>query len=111
MSEWQFNGVSLSALAQVSDEGCHLKRVLSFADGHQKVLGCLIGDDNKSFILSADSQSSERIEITQGECRVRMDDDDNEYYYREGQSFVVAKSSRVVLIPAAILQYVRHLEG
>lgn len=109
MSEWQFNGVSLSACAQVSDEGCHLKRVLSFADGHQKVLGCLIGDDRKSFVLSADSQSSERIEITQGECRVRMDD--AEHYYREGQSFVVAKSGSVVLIPAAILQYVRHLEG
>lgn len=83
--------------------------MLSFADGHQKVLGCLIGDDNKSFVLSTDSQSSERIEITQGECRVHMDD--AEHYYREGQSFVVSNLSDIVMIPTAVLQYVRHLEG
>lgn len=107
----QFSGVSLNALAVVSDDGRHLQRTLSFADGQQKVLGCIIGRDGEHFTLTTDGSSSERIEITQGECEVSFMDGDTPIYYREGQSFVVAQSTTLRVISDTILQYVRHFEG
>lgn len=112
MSSLQFSQVSINALATVSEDGKHLQRVLMFADGHQKVLGCLIGDKaGHRFELSADTKSAERIEITQGECEIIMAGDEQPQYYREGQSFVVASGSQFSLVTQGLVQYIRHFEG
>lgn len=112
MSSLQFSQVSLNALASVSEDGKHLQRVLVFADGHQKVLGCLIGDEaGRSFVLTADTKSAERIEITQGECEMTMAGSEQSEYYREGQSFVVASGSQFTLLTHGLVQYIRHFEG
>lgn len=111
MSNLHFSGVSLNALAEVSEDGRHLWRVLSFSDGHKKVVGCILGQEGTNFSLTIDSGSSERIEITQGECEVFKDGSETSSYYREGQSFVVASGTALVLTCEEVLQYVRHLEG
>lgn len=113
MTNLQFNQVSLSALATLSDDNRHFTRVISFADGHQKVLGCLLssGDDAYSFVLG---NSAERIEITQGECEVRIiaqDGNESAEYFREGQSFVVGAGGRFFVSCSDVVQYIRHFEG
>lgn len=108
----QFNQVSLNATATISDDGKHLSRVLSFNDGHQKIVGVLLGGDGSDFVLNIDGKSSERIEISEGECQVQIgEDDQNRQYYRAGQSFVVESGMSLILTVNGILQYVRHLEG
>lgn len=110
MSSLQFSQVSLNALATVSDEGRHLSRVLSFADGHQKILGCVIGQPDTVFRLTINSQSSERLELTQGECQIQIGDGEFAYY-REGQSIVVDSGTKVLMMADKVVQYIRHLEG
>ncbi len=114
MSHLYFSQVSLAATATVLDDGKHFTRLLSFADGHQKVLGVIIGDKddnakNGDVILSFDNQAAERIEITDGELLAIIGDE--EQYYRAGQSFVVAGGTALRLKVQGIVQYVRHLEG
>ncbi|MDO5650673.1 MAG: pyrimidine/purine nucleoside phosphorylase [Moraxella sp.] len=111
----QLNQVSLSALATVSEDGRHLSRVVSFADGHQKVLGCLLPciNENHEYIFEL-GESAERIEITAGECAVRVlsgTDDESTEYYREGQSFVVSAGAKFYLTCNGVVQYIRHFEG
>lgn len=111
MSNVQFNQVSLNARAVVSEGGRHIERTLSFSDGHQKILGCLLGEaDGSSFVLMTDAKSAERFEITQGDCEVAIGDEPA-LTYREGQSFVVASATKVWVLTAGVLQYIRHLEG
>lgn len=112
MSSLQFSGVSLNALAQVGDDGRHLWRALSFADGCQKIVGALVGqaDGELLFNLNADCTSAHRIEITAGECEVAIDGGEFEYY-RAGQSFLLPCNVAIVIKPKGLLQYVRHFEG
>lgn len=111
MSNLQFNQVNLNALATVSDEGRHLSRVLSFADGHQKILGYLMGQEGAIFHLNINNQSSERLEIIQGECQIAIGDDGEPAYYREGQSVVLDLGAKLLITATCPVQYVRHLEG
>ncbi len=110
MSSLQFSQVSLNAKANVSDDGRHLYRVLSFADGHQKILGCLVGGDITHFVITTGTASSESMEILQGECQIQVGDDPSQYY-REGQSFVVSSNTKLIIETDGLVQYVRHLEG
>lgn len=110
MSTLQFNQVNLSALATVSDEGRHVSRVLSFADGHQKILGCLLGQENTEFHITINNQTSERLEIIQGECQITIGDD-APVQYREGQSVVLDSGAKLAISATSVVQYVRHLEG
>lgn len=110
MSTLQFSQVSLNALATVSDDGRHLLRTLSFADGHQKILGCIVGQAGLEFTLQINSQSSERLELTQGECQIQIDTQDP-ISYREGQSVVIDSGAKVVIVAETVVQYIRHLEG
>ncbi len=113
MSSLQFSQVSLNALAQVTHEGKHLFRTLSFADGHTLELGCLLpaSEEAAAYELSAGTASAERIEITQVECEVRLEHEEQGSYYREGQSFVVAPNTRFFIKNQSLVQYVRRFEG
>lgn len=112
----RFNQVSLNATATISDDGKHLSRVLSFNDGHQKIVGVLLGGDGSDFVLNIDGKSSERIEISEGECQVQIgennqNDEQNHQYYRAGQSFVVESGMSLIITVNGTVQYIRHLEG
>lgn len=113
MSKLQFHQVSLNAVAQISHEGRHLYRTLSFADGHSKVVGSFLplSEGQKQYELRAESKSAERIEITAGECEVCIDGEAGFTYYREGQSFVVAEGTKFFIQNRELVQYVRHFEG
>lgn len=113
MSNLQLNQVSISALATLSDNNRHLTRVVSFVDGHQKILGCLLPAEDVEYAFTLGS-SAERIEITQGECDVRIitqDGNESNEYFREGQSFVVGAGGRFFVSCSDVVQYVRHFEG
>lgn len=109
MSNLQFHQVSLDALALVSDNGKHLTRALSFADGHHKLLGCIVGN-NTPIKLATDQVSSVRFEITQGGGEVVIDNSEP-HYYREGQTFLAVAGADVTITSESVVQYVRHLEG
>lgn len=111
MSNLQFNQVNLNALATVSDEGRHLSRVLSFSDGHQKILGYLMGQEGANFHLNINNQSSERLEIVQGECQIKIGDEGEFARYREGQSVVLDLGAKLLITATCPVQYIRHLEG
>lgn len=109
-----FNHVSLPAIASVLDDGTHVTRTISLADGSQKILGCLLaGVEGRDYTLEL-ADFSERIEIIQGGCDVTLSDKSDHFtqeYYREGQSFVAGSHSRVQLSCTGVVQYVRHFEG
>lgn len=113
MSKLSFSQASLAATATVLDNGKHFTRLLSFADGHQKTLGLIVGQGidvaEGKVSLTFDSDVAERFEVTEGELCVQMGDDTQ--CYRAGQSFVVAGGKSLTLSADGIVQYVRHFEG
>lgn len=110
-SNFQFLGVSLDAVASISDNAKHITRQLVFGDGQLKLLGCVLGDPKSvTVVLQSDTKSTARFEITQGGGYVSIDGE-TPAYYRDGQSFLVNAKTSITLTCEEAVQYVRHLEG
>lgn len=112
MSNLSLSNVDLNAIAQTDHNHRHIFRHLSYADGHQKVLGCLLplGDNEHEYALFYE-HGPHRIEITQGECDVRFEGTNEYVYYRAGQSFVVSVNKTIYLKNQVLVQYIRHFES
>lgn len=109
MSNTQFNHVSVVKEANVHFEGKCFSHTVLFDDGKKKMLGVILptGEEELKFV----THTSERMEITSGECEVRVAGEDEFKTYRTGQSFLVKGKSSFAIKTIDIVNYVCHLEG
>jgi len=102
----QFQNVTALANANVYFEGKVVSHTLLFADGSKKTLG-LIYPGNFHFGTDA----AERMDITAGDCRVRLDGTSEWKSYGAGTYFKVpAKSGFDIEVASGITQYVCSFE-
>ena len=84
----QFDSVTAITKANVYFDGGVVSHTLLFADGSKKTLGLIFPG---SYHFGTDAP--ERMEITEGNCRVRLDDSDAWTDYAEGQTFEIPGQS------------------
>src|ERR671927_192732 len=98
----EFKNVTAVAKANVYFDGKVVSHTLLFADGSKKTLG-LIYPGNFHFGTDA----AERMDITAGDCRVRLDGSSEWKAYGAGTFFKVpAKSGFDIEVASGIAQYV-----
>ena len=84
----QFEGVTATAKANIYFDGGVISHAITFADGSKKTLG-LIFPGTYHF----DTAAPERMQITAGTCKVRLDNSDDWSDYAEGDSFEIPGKS------------------
>jgi purine/pyrimidine-nucleoside phosphorylase len=102
----QFENVTAVAKANVYFEGRVVSHTLLFADGSKKTIGLIYPGE---FHFGTDS--AERMDITAGSCRVRLDGASEWRDYTAGTSFrVPAKSGFDIVVAGGIAEYVCSFE-
>jgi purine/pyrimidine-nucleoside phosphorylase len=102
----QFENVTAVAKANVYFEGRVVSHTLLFADGSKKTIGLIYPGE---FHFGTDS--AERMDITAGACRVRLDGTSEWRDYTAGTSFrVPAKSGFDIVVASGIAEYVCSFE-
>lgn len=97
-----FDGVSVAVKANIYFDGKVVSHGTVDAKGVRRTLG-LIHPGSYTFSTNA----AEEMEITAGNCRVRLKDASEWSAYREGQSFSVpAQSSFEIAVDDGIAEYV-----
>jgi purine/pyrimidine-nucleoside phosphorylase len=98
----EFSSVTAVAKANIYFDGKVVSHSLLFADGSKKTLG-LIYPGSYHFGTAA----AERMEITDGACKVTLDGVTETASYETGTHFdVPANSGFTIEVPAGICQYV-----
>lgn len=106
-----YDQVSVVKNATISYDGRCSSHTVLFEDGSKKMLGVILPCDENVREYEFATHTSERMEITGGECEVKITGEDVFTYYRAGQAFVVAGDSSFTLRTEQIVQYICHLEG
>jgi uncharacterized protein YaiE (UPF0345 family) len=102
----QFQNVTALAKANVYFDGRVVSHTLLFADGSKKTIGLVFPGE---FHFGTDS--AERMEITAGSCRVRLDGGAAWQEYAAGGAFrVPAKSGFDIVVTGGIAEYVCSFE-
>lgn len=110
MSVTEFTNVSVVSTASISYDGRCSSHAILFEDGSKKMLGVVLPNDEQVSEYHFATHTSERMEITSGDCEVKLAGEDKFTHYRSGQAFLVAGDSSFELRTNSILQYVCHLE-
>jgi uncharacterized protein YaiE (UPF0345 family) len=106
MSPLEFSNVTAVAKANVYFDGKVVSHTLSLADGSRKTLGLIYPGE---FHFGTDAQ--ERIEVTAGSCRVRLDGTSEWHDYLAGKHFVVPGHSGFdIVVASGITEYVCSFE-
>jgi uncharacterized protein YaiE (UPF0345 family) len=116
MSASQFNQVSVIKKSSVYFDGQCVSHTLLFEDGKRKTLGVILPAtalaSGESYVeLKFETHTSERMEITSGECSVRVAGENEFVDYRAGQSFMIGGNSSFVIRASDVVDYVCHFEG
>ena len=102
----KFENVSVSAKANVYFDGKVVSHTVMFADGSKKTLGLIYTGE---FHFGTDA--AERMDITAGLCRVRIDGSNEWKEYGAGSFFrVPAKSGFDIAVTSGIAEYVCSFE-
>ena len=102
----QFENVTAIAKANVYFDGKVVSHSVIFPDGKKKTLGLIFPGD---FHFGTDA--AERMDITAGSCRVRLDGSSEWREYGSGSFFrVPAKSGFDVAVASGITEYVCSFE-
>lgn len=97
-----FENVRVTCIANVYFDGGVVSHSIVLPDGSKKTLG-LIHPGSYTF----NTQSPERMEITAGECRVKLADADDWTHYAAGQAFDVPGDSRFeIAVDSGVAQYI-----
>jgi uncharacterized protein YaiE (UPF0345 family) len=102
----KFENVTAVAKANVYFDGKVVSHTVLFPDGSKKTLGLIYAGE---FHFGTDA--AERMDITAGSCRVRLDGTSEWRDYGAGTSFrVPAKSGFDIAVSAGIAEYVCSFE-
>jgi purine/pyrimidine-nucleoside phosphorylase len=98
----EFSGVTALTKANVYFEGKVVSHTLLFPDGSKKTLG-LIYPGQYHF----GTDKAERMELTSGQCIIKLDSGSTSATYRAGQAFdVPAKSGFDIEVRSGICEYI-----
>jgi uncharacterized protein YaiE (UPF0345 family) len=98
----EFRGVTALTKANVYFEGKVVSHTLLFPDGSKKTLG-LIYPGQYHF----GTDKAERMELTSGQCAIKLDGTSAAVSYNAGQAFdVPAKSGFDIEVKSGICQYI-----
>jgi purine/pyrimidine-nucleoside phosphorylase len=102
----KFDDVSVICKANVYFEGKVISHTVLFKDGSRKTVGLIFPG---SYQFNTDAP--ERMEITSGQCRVRLAGQDQWESYHEGSFFLVpGKSSFEIAVDSVIAEYICSFE-
>jgi hypothetical protein len=102
----KFENVTAVAKANVYFQGKVVSHTILFADGSKKTLGLIYPGE---FHFGTDA--AERMDISAGHCRVRLDGQSAWQEYDAGSSFrVPAKSGFDIAVASEIAEYVCSFE-
>ena len=105
-TEMEFQNVTAVAKANVYFDGKVVSHTLRFTDGSKKTLGLIYPGE---FHFGTDAP--ERMDITAGACRVRLDGTSDWREYGAGSSFrVPGKSGFDIVVASGIAEYVCSFE-
>ena len=98
----EFHGVTALTKANVYFEGKVVSHTLIFPDGSKKTLG-LIYPGQYHF----GTDKAERMELTAGQCAIKLDGASTSATYQAGQAFdVAAKSGFDIEVKSGICEYI-----
>ncbi|MGC4093322.1 MAG: pyrimidine/purine nucleoside phosphorylase [Polyangiaceae bacterium] len=102
----KFENVTATAKANVYFDGKVVSHTISFADGSKKTLGLIYPGE---FHFGTDA--AERMDVTAGLCRVKLDGSTEWKEYGAGSFFrVPAKSGFDIVVASGIAEYVCSFE-
>jgi uncharacterized protein YaiE (UPF0345 family) len=99
----QFDKVSVVKKANVYFDGKCVSHTVLLEDGSRKTLGVLFPST-----LSFGTAGPGVMEITAGQCRVRLDGEKEWRVYSSGESFSVPGNSRFEIEALEVVDYVCH---
>ena len=100
-----FKGVEVRKKANIYHDGRVTSRTVITPEGEMKTLGVMLPG---SYRFS--TQAPEQIDVTQGQCRVKLADQQNWASYQAGQTFNVPGNSHFEIEVVDLLDYVCHFE-
>jgi len=101
----EFKNVSVKHKANVYHGGKVTSRTVITPEGEMKTLGVMLPG-----IYRFSTQAPERIDITQGKCRVKLADQQGWDIYQEGATFSIPGNSHFEIEVDDLLDYVCHFE-
>jgi len=99
----QFDQVSVVKKANVYFDGKCVSHTVKLPDGTRKTLGVIFPSS-----LTFNTDGPERMEITGGRCRVRLDGEEDWRPYGAGETFDVPGKSSFQIEALELLDYVCH---
>ena len=100
-----FKNVEIKKAANVYHGGKVTSRTVITATGEMKTLGVMLPGTYRF-----NTQAAERIDVTQGQCRIKLATEQNWNEYEAGQSFDVPANSAFEIEVVTLLDYVCHFE-
>jgi uncharacterized protein YaiE (UPF0345 family) len=98
-----FKNVEVKTKANVYHEGRVTSRSIITPQGEMKTLGVMLPGTYRF-----STQAPERIDVTQGHCRVKLANEQQWVDYQAGQSFTVPGDSYFEIEVIDLLDYVCH---
>jgi uncharacterized protein YaiE (UPF0345 family) len=98
-----FRNVEVRKKANVYHGGKVTSRTLITPEGEMKTLGVMLPG-----IYRFSTEAPERIDVTQGHCRVKLADQQNWNSYQAGESFTIPGNSHFEIEVDDLLDYVCH---
>lgn len=102
----EFNNVTVKHKANVYHAGKVTSRTVITPDGEMKTLGVMLPG-----VYHFSTQAPERIDITQGKCRIKLADQPGWSDYQEGATFTIPGNSHFEIEVDDLLDYVCHFES
>jgi uncharacterized protein YaiE (UPF0345 family) len=99
----EFKNVTVSHKANVYHGGKVTSRTVVTAAGEMKTLGVMLPGTYRF-----STEAPERIDVTQGHCRIKLADQQNWSSYQAGDSFTVPGNSHFEIEVDDLLDYVCH---
>jgi uncharacterized protein YaiE (UPF0345 family) len=100
-----FKNVEVRKKANVYHDGRVTSRSVVTATGEMKTLGVMLPG-----IYRFSTQAPERMDITQGHCRIRLADEQSWREYQAGDSFNVPGDSHFEIEVTDLLDYICHFD-
>ncbi|MDE3208397.1 MAG: pyrimidine/purine nucleoside phosphorylase [Pseudomonadota bacterium] len=100
-----FENVTVLTKANIYFDGKCVSHTIECSDGSKKTLGVIFPGR-----LTFNTNAPERMQITDGTCRVRIAQDPSSQQYQAGQSFSIPANSSFEIETEEVLNYICHFE-